>query len=248
MSGVIAAALLLGAVAVVLGPRRGARRRLRGRRRARVGFDPSRVRAITARLLTGPVWRAVCAAAGLAAVPGLLLGGPAGGVIAAVYTGLGVAEWIRRAGRRRAAAARAAALDGLGAVAADLRAGLPAAALPAAPGPDGTGRIHRLAGAVGRLAEQTGAPAAELLERIEADARSADRATAAAAAQAAGAQATALLLAVLPLGGIALGYAIGAEPLRVLLRTPLGAGCALTAVLLQAVGLRWSQRLVDGPR
>jgi tight adherence protein B len=109
---------------------------------------------------------------------------------------------------------------------------------------------HQIAGltaAVWRLAERTGAPAAELLERIEADARGADRAKASAAAQAAGAQATALLLAALPLGGIALGYGIGADPLQVLLHTPLGAACAASAVVLQSAGLLWADRLANGP-
>jgi tight adherence protein B len=107
-------------------------------------------------------------------------------------------------------------------------------------------RIAELTAAIWRLAERTGAPAADLVERIEADARGADRAQASAAAQAAGAQATALLLAALPLGGIALGYGIGVDPLRVLLHTPLGAACAAGAVMLQCAGLLWADRLVSG--
>ena len=98
-----------------------------------------------------------------------------------------------------------------------------------------------------RLAERTGAPAAELVERIEADARAADRAHASAAAQAAGAQATALLLAGLPLGGIALGYGIGVAPLQILFHTALGGACAVGAALLQTVGLLWADRLAVGP-
>ena len=109
-----------------------------------------------------------------------------------------------------------------------------------------TNRILDLTSAVWRLAERTGAPAADLIEGIERDARAADRARAAAAAQAAGAQATALLLAALPLGGIALGIAIGADPIHVLLHTPLGAACAAGAVALQSVGLLWADRLTHG--
>jgi tight adherence protein B len=85
------------------------------------------------------------------------------------------------------------------------------------------------------------------MERVEADARAGDRARASAAAQAAGARATALLLAALPAGGIALGYGIGVDPLRVLLHTPLGAGCAAGTVLLQSAGLAWAARLAGGP-
>jgi tight adherence protein B len=88
---------------------------------------------------------------------------------------------------------------------------------------------------------------AELVERIEADLRATDRGLAAAAAQAAGARATAWLLAALPLGGIALGYGIGVDPLRVLLHTPIGAGCVVVATTLQGVGLLWAERLGAAP-
>ncbi|WP_233579587.1 hypothetical protein [Verrucosispora sp. FIM060022] len=108
-------------------------------------------------------------------------------------------------------------------------------------------RPGQLAQAAVRLADRTGAPLADLIERIEADARSADRAVAAAAAQAAGARATAWLLAALPLGGIALGYGIGADPLQVLLHTPIGGACAVTAIALQVVGLLWADRLGTVP-
>jgi tight adherence protein B len=111
---------------------------------------------------------------------------------------------------------------------------------------DESARITDLTAAVWRLAERTGAPAADLVERIEADARAADRARASAAAEAAGAQMTGILLAALPFGGIALGYSIGAEPLDVLLHSPIGAGCAIGAVLLQSAGLLWSDRLMSG--
>jgi tight adherence protein B len=110
----------------------------------------------------------------------------------------------------------------------------------------GDARIAHLTAAVWRLAERTGAPAADLVERIEADARAADRAGASAAAQAAGAQATAMLLAALPLGGIGLGYSIGTDPLEILLHTRAGAACAVGAVLLQCAGLWWADRLVSG--
>jgi tight adherence protein B len=103
--------------------------------------------------------------------------------------------------------------------------------------------LRDLTAAVWRLAERTGAPVADLVDRIEADGRAADRGRAAAAAHAAGARATALLLAGLPAGGIALGYAIGVDPLRVLLRTPLGAACVAGALILQLGGLAWADRL-----
>jgi tight adherence protein B len=106
-------------------------------------------------------------------------------------------------------------------------------------------RLLELTAAVWRLAERTGAPVADLVDRIEADARTADRARASVAAQAAGARATAMLLAGLPVGGIALGYAIGVDPLQVLLHTSLGAACVAGALLLQIGGLAWADRLAS---
>jgi tight adherence protein B len=223
--------------------------------------------------------RTTATAAAVAAVAGWVAGGAVAALTIAAYAVLGARAAIRRTSARRIASARAAALDDLSALVADLRAGLPPP--EAGPGPGsargpGAGsrpasgarpaafaggqrgerpaegnladrRIAALSGAVWRLAERTGAPAADLMERVESDARAADRARASAAAQAAGAQATALLLAALPVGGIALGYGIGADPLRVLLHTPLGAGCAAGAVLLQSAGLAWAARLAGGP-
>lgn len=108
-------------------------------------------------------------------------------------------------------------------------------------------RLLRLALAAVRLADRTGAPLAELVERIEADARSTDRGLAAAAAQAAGARATAWLLAALPLGGVGLGYGIGVDPVAVLLHTPIGGVCAVGAIVLQIAGLLWTERLGGTP-
>ena len=181
-------------------------------------------------------------------------------MLAGAYVALGVRALVRRSAGRGRAVARSRALDDLGALAADLRAGLPpgdleadaARASSAAPtsrassaagSPADLLRLRELTGAGWRLAERTGAPVAELVERIEADARAADRARASAAAQAAGARATAMLLAGLPAGGIALGYAIGVDPMRVLLHTPLGAACAGGALILQLGGLAWADRL-----
>jgi tight adherence protein B len=182
----------------------------------------------------------VVGSVGLLAAIGLLAGGPVGAVVAGSYAALGGRALLRRAAQRRAATERARMLDDLAGLAADLRAGLPPTALSS------IDRVVQLTSSVWRLAERTGAPAADLVERIEADARAADRATATAAAQAAGAQATALLLAALPLGGIGLGISMGADPIGVLTQTPIGAGCAIAAVLLQCGGLLWSERLVAG--
>lgn len=173
------------------------------------------------------------------AVTGALLGGPVAALVLATYGVLAARAVLRRRTHRTATLAHRRDLDRLAAVAADLRAGLPVDGGV----DDGPGRVARLARAAGRLADQTGAPLADLLERIEADARAADRGLAAAAAQAAGARATAWLLAALPLGGIGLGYGIGVDPVAVLLHTPVGAGSAVAAVVLQVGGLLWAERL-----
>jgi tight adherence protein B len=185
--------------------------------------------------------QALAAGIGAAALLGLLVGGPVGAVVMGAYAGIGGRALMRRDIRRRAAVERSAALDELAALAADLRAGLPPSAVP-----ESGDRLRRLTGSVHALAERTGAPAADLVERIEADARAADRAGASASAQAAGAQATSMLLAALPLAGIGLGFLMGADPFQVLFHTPLGAACALVAVVMQTVGLLWSERLMRG--
>jgi tight adherence protein B len=215
---------------------------------ARPPRDPAALRdpvALLRRLAAHDPRRLLVASVVAVAALGLLAGGPVAAVVGAVYAALGGRALLRRSARRRAAAARSAALDGLAALAADLRAGL-VAAVPTPAGSVTAGRIAELTASVWRLAERTGAPAADLVERIEADARAADRAAASAAAQAAGAQATALLLAGLPFGGIGLGVGIGADPVRILLHTTLGAACTIGAVLLQGAGLLWADRLAAG--
>lgn len=187
--------------------------------------------------------RALPVAALGGAVTGALLGGPVAALVLAIYAVLAARAVLRRRTHRVATLAHRGDLDRLAAVAADLRAGLPAGN----GADDGPGRVARLARAAGRLADRTGAPLADLLERIEADARAADRGLAAAAAQAAGARATAWLLAALPLGGIGLGYSIGVDPVAVLLHTPVGAGSAVAAVVLQVGGLLWAERLGATP-
>ncbi|MFC7549069.1 hypothetical protein [Plantactinospora sp. GCM10030261] len=186
--------------------------------------------------------RAVGTAIVLTAAIGGLVGGPVGAVVSGTYAGLTVRGVLRARASRRTRTERDRRLDRLSTVAAELRAGartpveLPTDAVSAS-------RLDELAAAAVRLAERTGAPLAELLERIESDARAMDRALAAAAAQAAGARATGLLLAALPVGGLLLGYGIGVDPVHLLLHTTLGAVCAIGAVGLQLVGLLWTDRL-----
>lgn len=209
-------------------------------------FDPSpRLWCLAGRVVA---WvhasrpRTVLATSAVAAGLGAVVGGAVAAIVLGAYAGLVTRAVLRGRSVRLARNDRHRRLDRLAALAADLRAGTRMPLAGEHPSV-GASRVDELASAAVRLAEHTGAPLADLLERIESDARAFDRALAVAGAQAAGARATALLLAALPLGGLALGYGIGVDPVRILLHTPLGAACAIGAVVLQVVGLAWADRL-----
>ncbi len=185
-----------------------------------------------------------------AALVGLILGGPMAAAVLAGYAGAGLHLIVRRRQRQAAAQAAAAAADAVSSLAAELRAGVPAVAalrsareqVRSAVGPRANEVAARLA-AVVEVAESSGAPLADLLERFDAHVRAVDRAQALADAQAAGARASAALLAVLPLAGAGLGFLVGVDAVHVLLHTRLGAACLGAAVVLQLTGLAWSGRL-----
>jgi tight adherence protein B len=187
------------------------------------------------------LWTALLAGAAAVVVGTTIAGGPVAGLATAAYCGVAAGIARRRRADQFSRRSRERALDAMYCLAADLRGGAPASVASTV---DCDARLAWLIEALRRVADQTGAPLADLLERAAADTRATDRIRAAAAAQAAGAQATAWLLAALPAGGIALGYAIGADPLRVLLHTPIGAGCAAGGILLQVAGLVWADRLI----
>ncbi|MFI5926452.1 hypothetical protein ACIA3K_10725 [Micromonospora sp. NPDC051543] len=197
--------------------------------------------------------RRVLFLAGLAgAGVGAVSGGPVAAVAMAGYGTLAIRALLRWGTNRQVELIRRRDLDLLCGLAADLRAGSPMPStleITSVTGASmaGVDRLRDLTSAAVRLADRTGAPLAELIERIEADARATDRGLAAAAAQAAGARATAWLLAALPIGGIGLGYGIGVDPLAVLLHDTVGGVCAVLAVALQIVGLFWAERLGAGP-
>ena len=269
MTGLVAGALVVGAAATLATPA-SARRRLR----RLVGIRTIRHRwliAITSRFARGLVSRtavllgAVLLGAGL----GGLIYGPVAGLVGAGYAGFGAHRWLGRRAADRERRAMTDALDGVSALVGDLRAGIaPQAALGAAlplltgvpslpreyatvddlPGQESDGARGRLLvrlTAAWRLAESTGAALADVLERLDAQVRAEQRARALAMSHAAGARATAMLLAGLPIAGIALGYGIGADPMAVLFGTPIGAGCAIGAVGLQLAGLIWVDRLAQ---
>ncbi|WP_171166567.1 type II secretion system F family protein [Streptomyces sp. I05A-00742] len=63
-------------------------------------------------------------------------------------------------------------------------------------------------------------------------------------AQLAGVRSTGVMLALLPAVALAMGGALGAHPLRVLLHTPAGLGCLALGGLLEGAGLAWTRRIV----
>jgi tight adherence protein B len=203
-------------------------------------------------ILAGPrATVAMAAVAALATGVAGTLGGAVAAVLALGYVLLGLRATRRAVTERFVTADRGAALDVIGGLAADLRAGVaPSAAVEAARVALSAGRpdaavrraLDRLSAAC-EVSERLGAPLADLLDRVESDLRGVERARAAVVAQTTGARASAALLALLPAAGVALGYAMGARPVHTLLHTPVGSACALAALLLQYGGLSWTGRL-----
>lgn len=106
--------------------------------------------------------------------------------------------------------------------------------------------LTRLA-AAWQVSDSSGAPLADVLERVDADLGARRRHRARIIAELATATVTVRLLAMLPLLGLGLGHALGADPVHVLLHTRIGAVCALTALALQVVGLLWADRITTAP-
>ncbi len=90
----------------------------------------------------------------------------------------------------------------------------------------------------------TGSGLAASIDRLTDGLRAAQAQRRTVDAELAGPRATALLLAALPLFGLLLGTGLGADPLHVLLRTPLGQLCLAGGLLLDLLGVWWTGRLV----
>ncbi|MGW0735379.1 type II secretion system F family protein [Streptomyces sp. NPDC002851] len=97
-----------------------------------------------------------------------------------------------------------------------------------------------------RVAVDRGAGLAAGLARLEGALRAERDQRADLRVQVTGAWSTAMLLAVLPAAGLLLGTAMGADPLRILLHTPMGLGCLVVGGVLEGVGLWWAVRIVRG--
>ena len=173
-----------------------------------------------------------------------------------------------RRGRRAAAARRTAELEWLDALTAELVAGSdPASALasvaaseavcPRAVAAARTGGdvasalvadgaaspALRSAAACWEVAAGSGAGLAASLAVLADAARDDERVRAELEAGVAEPRATALVLALLPAVGIALGAGLGAQPLAWLLGAPLGRVVLLVGLVLEAVGAVWAWRI-----
>ncbi|MEU3774740.1 type II secretion system F family protein [Streptomyces sp. NPDC032472] len=95
-----------------------------------------------------------------------------------------------------------------------------------------------------RISVDGGAGLAAGLDRLEGALRADRDRREALRAQLAGARSTTVVLALLPLVGLVIGTGLGADPLRVLLHTPVGWGCLLAGGVLEALGLLWCRRIV----
>jgi tight adherence protein B len=119
-------------------------------------------------------------------------------------------------------------------------------ALRTAPVPGGEVGMARLA-AAWQVADTSGAPLTEVLDRLDADLTSLRRRRDLVDAQTTAATTTVRMLAVLPVLGLGLGYTLGGDPLGFLLHTAAGAVCALLALALQAAGLLWGEHIAAAP-
>ncbi|WP_199042361.1 type II secretion system F family protein [Glycomyces salinus] len=188
---------------------------------------------------------AALAAAGLVRGLGPLAAAVAA-LTAAAYTCAAMTAWRSALRRKRLGEAARRAADAVAALAADLAAGTDpdraAAAVEADWPPEATATTRRLT-AAWRVAAALGAPTAELCRRLAEHLREDERAAARTRAQTASIRATATLLTVLPVGGIALGEALGVEAIGFLLATGPGIACLAAAMALQAAGIAWTRAL-----
>ena len=125
-------------------------------------------------------------------------------------------------------------------------------AFGASVGADGAPALDSLAGheatalqAAGRLAHRTGAPLADILERVEECARARRSAEAAREVALAGPRASARVLLLLPAVGWVFAVALDPRAARILVASPFGWGLLALGAGLWFAGRAWLGRLVD---
>ncbi|WP_236652407.1 type II secretion system F family protein [Streptacidiphilus neutrinimicus] len=111
--------------------------------------------------------------------------------------------------------------------------------LAESPGAEGA----RGAAACWRVTSASGAGLAEGLDRVAEGLRAERALRDSVRAELAGPRSTAVLLALLPVFGLALGAALGANPVQVLLHTTSGLVCLLVGACLEYAGLVWTARI-----
>ena len=258
------AAALVAATAVLLWPDRRAERRSRlDGASMHVPRLPG-VEALPAPALAASVGAAVAA----------VLSTPLVALLAAVLAGVAARAVLARRRADRLGVQLQSLTEGLGALAAELRSGRPLSAAtdaavaacadegsgralaravraadaspPAAPGPadDVLGdSLVRISAAV-RLSTRTGCSLAAVLGAVEDDLRARRRQAEELRAATAGPAASAVVLAGLPVIGLAMGSGVGADPWHVLTATGTGQVLLVAGVALELAGLAWSRRLV----
>lgn len=260
MIGALAACVL----AVLIWPDERAVRRLR--RVSLSGREAARARPSSSagRWPVAPLAGAIAAALAAAVSTGLVA------VLAGVAATAAAHAWLGRQRGERDDRRLLALTEALGALGADLRSGRSLesatdAAVAAcadeecgralgravrAPNPAGTGEDDVLAGALRRLSAgvrlsaRTGCSLASVLAAVEDDLRARRRHRLELRAATAGPRASAMLLAALPLLGLAMGSGVGADPWGVLTTTPTGQVLLVAGVALECAGLAWSRALV----
>ena len=259
------AVVLAGSAAAVLVSRRPGAGRLAGlgaaTERSRGGAAPSRLRGLPVPVLAGAmVLVTLGPVAAAVAVAGAQLGATSwrgrrtdaatrserAGAIEALTALAG----DLRAGRSPAEALAEASTIGTGGV----RQALTGAAAAARLGGDVPGALLSVASAAPdvlrglaacwSVCSVAGSGLATGVDRLAAGLRTAEAQRVRLDAELAGPRATAALLAGLPLAGLLMAGALGADPLRVLLHTPLGVTCLVAGLALDLLGLAWTRRMV----
>ncbi|MGV0360329.1 hypothetical protein [Corynebacterium mastitidis] len=130
---------------------------------------------------------------------------------------------------------------------AGVRAGLRAVAAGMEPTPESVRLVPELA-VLHRLweaAQDRGVSPVPLLEHLRASTERAMRHRCATRARLVGPQSTAVVLSLLPLAGVALGTAMGARPVALLLGGGLGGVLLMSGTALIALGALWSYWLIE---
>jgi tight adherence protein B len=96
-----------------------------------------------------------------------------------------------------------------------------------------------------QISTRIGAPMAAALERVAEGMAAEESVRAVVASELAGPRATGKIMAFLPVVGLALGYALGGDPIAFLLESRIGWTCLIGGVGLAAAGVLWVESLAQ---